>query len=172
MNQDPVYQKLREISWRRALTEAEQAELRAWLLTHPEAQAEAETDAALSAMLAKLPAAPVPSNFTARVLQAIEREADASAKAQARPRDSWWHAFLPRLAVACVVLLGGGLLWQQQHNKQKDLAHVAREVASADLLSDPNVLTHFDEIASLMPVETTPDESLLAMSEDLIALSK
>lgn len=171
MNQDPVYQKLREISWRRALTEAEQAEWRAWLLTHPECQAEAETDAVLSAMLAKLPDAPVPSNFAARVLQTIEREAGAAAKAQARRRDSWWHIFLPRLAVACVVLLGGGLLWQQ-HNKQTDLTHVAREVASANLLSDPNVLTHFDEIASLMPAETTPDESLLAMSEDLMALSK
>ncbi len=172
MNPDPVYQKLREISWRRPLNEAEQAEWRAWLLTHPEAQAEAEADAVLNAALAKLPDAPMPSNFTARVLQAIEQEQAAAARPKAPPTTSWWHAFLPRLAVVCVVVLGGLGLWQQQRAKQKDLTHVAREVASADLLSDPNVLTHFDEIASLTPPEASPDEALLAMSEDLMALSK
>jgi hypothetical protein len=39
MNQDPVYNRLRELSWRRPLTENEQAELRAWVAAHPEAQA-------------------------------------------------------------------------------------------------------------------------------------
>lgn len=172
MIQDPVYQKLREISWRRPLTEPEQAELRAWVLAHPEAQAEVEAEATLSNTLAKLPEAPVPSNFTARVLQAIEREAVAASRPKAAPIKSWWHIFLPRLAVACVVVLGGVLVWQQQLTQQKDLARVAQEVASAKLLADPNVLTHFDEIASLMPAESTPDEGLLAMSEDLLALSK
>jgi hypothetical protein len=126
----------------------------------------------LSAALAKLPDAPVPSNFTARVLHAIERANAAAARPREQPTTSWWRAFLPRLAVACIIVLGGLGLWQQQRAKQKDLAHVAREVASADLLSDPNVLTHFDEIASLTPPEASPDEALLAMSEDLMALSK
>ena len=72
MNPDPVYQRLRELGWRRPLTAAEQVELRIWLAAHPEAQAEAEAEAALNQALTRLPAAPVPSNFTARVWQAIE----------------------------------------------------------------------------------------------------
>jgi len=36
MNPDSTYQRLREIGWRRPLTEAEQAELRAWLAAHPD----------------------------------------------------------------------------------------------------------------------------------------
>ena len=43
MNPDPVYQRLRETGWRRPLTAAEQAELRAWLAAHPEQQADAES---------------------------------------------------------------------------------------------------------------------------------
>jgi plasmid stability protein len=172
MNPDPVYQKLREISWRRALTEAEQAEWRAWLLAHPETQAEAEADAVLNAALAKLPDAPMPSNFTARVWQTIELEKANTTHSKPQPAAAWWRALLPRLAVACVVVLGGLGLWQQQRAKQKDLTHVAREVASANLLSNPSVLSHFDEIVSLTPPEASPDEALLAMSEDLMALSK
>src|SRR6185295_18846010 len=103
MNNDPVYQRLREIAWRRKLTAAEQAELRAWLATHPEATAECEIDFALDDALAPLPDAPAPSNFTARVLQGIEREAMQSAP---RPKNwAWvWRVLVPRAAVAMVVV--------------------------------------------------------------------
>jgi len=102
MNQDPVDQKLRELNWRRELTAAERAELRTWLAAHPEAQADWQTEAALSKFLARLPDAPVPSNFTARVLQAVERETRTSERAPQRAR--WWHVFLPRAAVAASVV--------------------------------------------------------------------
>lgn len=169
MNPDPVYQKLQEISWRRPLTEAEQAELRAWLLTHPEAQTEVEVDAALSAALVKLPNAPLPSNFTARVLQTIEREASRERVVVESP---WWRMWLPRFAVALVVVGGGFFAWQNQASKQQELTNAARQVANTELFSDPSVLTDFEVIASLSPAESVADEGLLAMSADLIELGK
>ena len=53
-----------EALWRRKLSEAGRNALRA--------QPELELEARLTAALAKIPDAPVPSNFTARVLAAIE----------------------------------------------------------------------------------------------------
>src|SRR4051812_34142338 len=72
---DPVFQRFREISWRRKLSQAEQAELRAWLLAHPASVPEWQAEARLSENLAALRDVPVPSNFTSRVLQAIKTEA-------------------------------------------------------------------------------------------------
>lgn len=171
MNPDPVYQRLREIGWRRRLTEAEQAELRAWLAAHPEAQADVEADAALDAALEKLPDAPVSSNFTARVLQAIEQEA-AKEKRRSPRKIFWWQVFWPRAAVATLVVGGGLFFWQGRLAKQQELTSAARQVARAELLSDPVLLADFEVIASLSPAESVADEGLLAMSEDLMALSK
>ena len=167
MNPDPVYQRLREIGWRRRLTPAEQAELRAWLIAHPEAQADVAADAALDAALEKLPDAPVSSNFTARVLQAIEQEEAKENRKSPRRTYLWW-VFWPRAAVATLVVGCGFLFWQHQALKQQELASVAREVANVQVFSDPSVLTDFEVIASLSPA----DDGLLALSEDLMALSK
>ena len=70
MKGEPIQNPLRELVWRRKLTEAEHAGLRA----QPETQADLELESRLTEALARLPDAPVPSNFTARVLQAVERE--------------------------------------------------------------------------------------------------
>lgn len=170
MNQDPKYQKLREILWRRPLTEPEQSELCAWLAAHPEAQAEVEAEDRLNAALAQWPEAAVPSNFTARVMQAIERDATVAQRAPA-PRPSWWQVLRPRLAAATAVLLGGFLIYQ--HNagiQQQELTNAARQVAAAESLSDPAVMADFEVIASLSPMAVVADEKLLALSDDLLAL--
>ena len=102
MNHDPAYNQLRELNWRRKLTAAEEAELRACLAANPEALEEWKTDAALGEVLDRLPEAPMPSNFTARVLQTVERETAERARA---PRWSWsWRVLLPRAAVVVAVL--------------------------------------------------------------------
>src|SRR5688572_5741555 len=103
MNPDPNYERLREIGWRRPLTEAEQAELREWLATHPEDHSDAEVEAALTQALANLPEAPMPSNFASRVLEAVEREAQPVTPKGLFVSVPWWRSFLPRIAVAVVV---------------------------------------------------------------------
>ncbi|MEY2466714.1 MAG: hypothetical protein QOD03_1235, partial [Verrucomicrobiota bacterium] len=74
------YNQLREKNWRRKLTAVEQTELRAWLAAHPEASADWEAELSLTETIVRLPDAPVPTNFTARVLQAIEQEASVDAR--------------------------------------------------------------------------------------------
>src|SRR5438105_13622263 len=74
MANDPLYNHLREINWRRKLSAAEARQMRQWLEGHPEAHADWEAELALGEGLGRLPDAPVPSNFTARVLQAVGRE--------------------------------------------------------------------------------------------------
>jgi anti-sigma factor RsiW len=172
MNPDPVYQRLRETGWRRPLTTAEQAELRAWLAAHPEHQADAETDAALSRALAKLPDAPMPSNFTARVLQAIEREAATADRAAAKTSPAWWRVLIPRIAVASVVVGVGAIAYRHHQTvKQAELADAAKNLvtgAGAAPLSDLAVLADFETIRSMGQA----DEGLLALSEDLMSLKQ
>jgi len=107
------YNQLREESWRRKLTPAEEAELRAWLADHPESRMDWDMDSRLTHLLGRLDNAPVPSNFTARVLQAIEREAASEAR-QTAPKRNWFlHSFLPRTAAAMVVLAAGLLAYNE-----------------------------------------------------------
>ena len=159
MNQDPVYKRLRELSWRRPLTESEQAELRAWLAAHPEAQAGWEVEKHLSAMLQQLPDAPVPSNFTARVLQAVAQEAAAAGQ---RPGFQWawrWRVFLPRTAAA-VVVVGLGLF--AYHRYDAGLATDVRIVAAVPEVPKLEVLEDFEAIRRLGSTPQ-PDEELLAL---------
>jgi len=169
MNPDPVDQRLRETGWRRPLSEAEHAELRAWLASHPELQAEAETDAALTQALAKLPEAPMPANFTARVLQAIELDAANTERAAAKT-SPWWRILIPRVAVATVVVGVGAMAYRHHQTvKQEELAIAAKNlvtVAGATPLPDLTVLADFEAIRSM----SQADEGLLALSEDLMAL--
>lgn len=170
MKPDPVHQKLREIAWRRRLTPAEQAELQAWLAAHPEAQREAELDAALEAALEAHPPVPVSSNFTARVMQAIEadarREADSSA-----PVRQWWRKLVPRLAIASCVLAVSALAYRQYLvGKQKELVLAAQEIAGAQPLANTAVIQDFDVIRHLPSPSFAADEKLLALSDELLAM--
>ena len=173
MNHDPVYQRLREIGWRRALTEGEQAELRAWLAAHPEAMADIEVETALDAALAKSPNAPVSSNFTARVMAAIEQDEAAQRRAGSQPRPAWWRVFIPRFAVATVIVVCVALGYR--HNttvEQNELVSAAKQIAEGRALSDMAVIEDFEIIRNLYPPETSVDENLLAMSDDLLALNR
>jgi len=111
MTNDPLERHLRELSWRK-LTHGDQARLRAWLAAHPEAQADWESEAALTEALTQLPDVPVASNFAARVLAAAEREAPDRRRRAPGAVGFWrWlaHGWWPRVALAGLAL-GAGLL--------------------------------------------------------------
>lgn len=173
MNHDPVYQRLREIGWRRALTDAEQAELRAWRAAHPDAQEDIEQEIALNAALDKSPNASVSSNFTARVMAAIEREEAGQLRADSPRKPTWWRMFLPRFAVATLVIVCVTLGYRHRATVQRmELVDAAQQISEARALSDMAVIEDFEIIQSLNSVETTADENLLAMSDDLLALNR
>src|SRR5437879_4269236 len=113
MMNDPVYNHLRELSWRRRLAAREEAELRTWLAAHPEAQAEWEAEAGLNDALGLLSDAPLGSNFTARVLRAVQLEAAASVRRRRRLQIIWWARLAARPGLAVIVAAAGFFSYQQ-----------------------------------------------------------
>jgi hypothetical protein len=160
------YLELREIAWRRPLTADERSSLQGYLLVHPDAHIEWEEDAALNQLLANVPDAPLSSNFTARVLQAIDLEELREERKQRA--ESWLsrlRSWLPRFAVAGLVAGLGGLGYQQyqihsQEQKAKYLDTLVAGVASS--FPDTKIWEDFDAIAKLQPaVVSASDDRML-----------
>ena len=148
----------RESLWRRRLSEVERAGLRA--------TPELELEARLTEALARLPEAPVPSNFTARVLAAVELEEARSDRAAARPRWSWnWHTLLPRFAVAgAVILLAGfGLQMHERERQRADLARSLSLVAAAPAAPSVEALENLDAIQRMGQPARADTELLAAL---------
>jgi anti-sigma factor RsiW len=164
MTNDPLYHHLRELSWRRKLTPAEAAELQAWLAAHPEARENWEAEAGLNEALGRLPDAPVASNFTARVLQAVEREtASERRRRQRKWRFAEWLRWLPRAAVAMVILGVGLISFQRVRSPHyRSLVQSVAAVSRVSSLPSPEILEDFDAIRVSNPTPAA-DEELLAV---------
>ncbi|HNQ72532.1 MAG TPA: hypothetical protein PKN95_02875 [Verrucomicrobiota bacterium] len=168
MKSDPVYQQLQETLWRRPLTAQEAAARRAYLAQHPELQADAAAEAALSAILAQQPSAAMPSNFTARVLRVVAAERQSSPPGWR----SAWRRWRPRLAIAATVLATGWVVQQQRlKHQQQALALAAQEMIRTPALTDPQTLADFEIIRQLPQPTVVADEKLLALSDELLALT-
>lgn len=157
------YMELREAAWRRPLTAAEQTGLQDWFSAHPEARADWETETALSAALLRLPDAPVPSNFTARVLGEIERDAAA----QHAPAGVWrgveWRRWWPRAAAgACAVVVAVVGLQFHQAASRATLARSVVAVSSVAPTLSPDALADYESIRRLSPAPGA-DTELLAL---------
>jgi anti-sigma factor RsiW len=168
MANDPLYHHLLEKSWRGKLTPAEEQQLRAWLSAHPEGKVDWEAEAALNELLCRLPAAPMPSNFTARVLKAAALETKAGEQQIAGSRIWTWRSrWLPRIAFASVLMAAGVISYHQgvvfrRANLAKSAAASVAVVSDVSSLPSPEVLTNFDAIYALN--RTPPaDEELLAL---------
>jgi anti-sigma factor RsiW len=158
---NPLSQRLRESGWRRKLSPSEAAELRAWLAAHPEAEADWEAEAALNEALGRLPNCPVPSNFTARVLQAVQ----GTASARRAPRVTRWAWIRRALLPAAAALVLGLVLASREQRVVRQRSELARNVAAVSdvaAMPDPQLLRDFDAIRSLG--QTPPaDEELIAL---------
>lgn len=157
------YRELMEASWRRPLTEAEEARLQAFLAAHPDEQAKWESELSLNQLLEQLPDVPVASNFTARVVQAAQREA---ARPAARPfLQRLRHWLMPRRATGVAwagVAVAVCVTWFAVHQAEttrraNELVVISRAVA---VVSDPSVRENFDAIQRLPYAE---DEELFAV---------
>lgn len=161
--QDKHYQEIKEAGWRRPLNPAEEAALQKFLAEHPEAREGWGEEAALSRLLERQPNVPVSSNFTARLLQAVQH-------APARPawRD-WFSHWLPesrawRVALCSMVVCAGVLSfheYQVMHRIRmaRDLAGVSRVAA----LPPVEWLKDFDTINSISQVKVADDDLLAAL---------
>lgn len=160
------YQALIEAGWRRSLTDDEQARLDAWLRAHPEGHNEWESESTLNRLLQQLPDVPVSSNFTARVLRAVERESAAVVQRESlfdRVKQ-WFSRPAPRVAWALLIagLLGFGY-HQHQTNVRGEMAKGLSVLANVAALSDPAVLQDFEAIQRLSQSAPSDDEELYAL---------
>ena len=160
---DSEYRELVEASWRRSLTHEEQSRLNAWLATHPNLQLDWETEAALNQTLAGLPEARVSSNFTARVMQAIDAE-DLKASRQPSFRAALQALFrtrAPRLAWALLLVM---LVWFGMHQHQKasreELATGLSALVHVAALPDPKALQDLDAVQHLSQLPPREEEEL------------
>jgi hypothetical protein len=122
-------------------------------------------DGQLRRLLSRLPDAPVSSNFTARVLQAIELEE--------KRRSQWhffnwsWRVFVPRaMGTALVFCVAIVTLHQYEISAQRrELASNVAMVATQPMPS-LEALKNFDAIQR-MSQTAHPDNELLALASDM-----
>ena len=160
------YTQLSEAAWRRPLTGEEKARLRSHLIDHPGAHDGLEEEVALSKLLSDLPDGPISSNFTARVLKSIELEGRTE-RTQGPP--TWLvrlRSWLPRFALAALVVGLGGLGFQQHqlYSLREKAASVEFVSKMATTLPDVQMWEDFDAIAKLgqTAVPSSQDEILWA----------
>lgn len=164
------YLDLRELAWRRELTEDEKSSLQAYLLIHPEVQQDWDQEILLNQALAAIPNSPLSSNFTAQVLEAVYLEERQHRSGTAMPWLARLRLWLPRVAVATLVVGLGGLGYQQHrlHSLQEKVKSVGMVTDLATALPSVQMWQDFDAIANLaQPQPHTPsqDEILWAALE-------
>jgi anti-sigma factor RsiW len=166
---ESVFDELTRLSLKRELTVDERAKMEAVLAAHPELREQWDEEAALSATLKTTPDVPVSSNFTSRVLAAIDIEERATER---QKRTLSWrerlHLFRARIATGfalAVVLLWSGYQYhdKQQEQKLADVRAFSRELAS---VPNPEILKDFDAINQMRQVSAVADDDIL------VALSK
>jgi len=116
----------------------------------------------LRELLSHLPDAPVASNFTVRLMQAVEFEESRSSR---RRNFRWnWHALLPRIAVAAALVLFAGLTFHhfELTSQRTALAKNVAFVAESQPLPSVDVLDNFDAILRMIQ-PAHADEELLAL---------
>jgi len=121
----------------------------------------------LRQLLARLPDAAVASNFTARVLQAVEREEMRAAR---RSIFNWnWHAWLPRIAVASAVVTFAGLTFNhyERVSQRKSLANGVALMVAETKMPDLEALKNFDAIRR-MSQPARADNEMLALASALM----
>lgn len=163
--QDENFQKIKEAGWRRALDRDEDAALQKFLAAHPEAKAAWREEAALNQLLQRLPATPVSSNFTARLMQAVQT---------APPRRTWRDWFAPaewlpanrswRVAM-CSMIVASGLFSFHEYQVLYQI-RMARQLASVSRMATlPPVdwLKDFDTINQINQVKVADDDLLAAL---------
>ena len=143
----------RETLWRKNLSPAEHGALKG--------SPELELEARLTAALLKTSDVQVPSNFTARVLAAVDLEENRATRSH-----DWtlnWRQLWPRFAVAAAVLIFAGVSIQryESHAHWITLAKTVVRLASSQPLPSIEVLENLDAIQR-MNLPARADGELLA----------
>lgn len=147
---DSAYEQLAAAAARRELTASEKAQLEAWLGLHPETREAWELERRLTLSLQRLADLPVPSNFTAQVLQATQRSIRQRPDSVltgwlrwVRNRGHGWQLGVAGSALALIVTL--------QVHQTHQRAELARSLAALPVsgLADVELWRDFEQINAL-----------------------
>jgi len=159
---DQSYQHLKEQSWRRKLTPAQEKCLQDYLSAHTEARQDWEQETRLNKLLRDLPRVAVSSNFTARVMQAAQRTPLKKTSWLARmispfDRVTRW---LPRYAAAALVASGVALVSFHQYQVRQHLK-IASDFVKVSQVAE--YMKDFETIDRLSRVQVSDGELLSAL---------
>lgn len=162
---DAEFQALKLEAQRRPPTPGEQAQLQRFFATHPDAREDWEEDAALTRVLRDLPEATLSSNFTALVLNAVEREAG-----QRTPSHRWpgWlrlWTWRPRARMATVLVVMALCVLTYHQYRASARAELAESVAVVSSVAalPSDVLQNVDAISLATPGVEVDVELLMAL---------
>lgn len=154
------------------LNDEEKFRFESLVSSDPELRAKWEQELALNDLLAKVPSAPVSSNFTSLVMQAVENEKRAVVR---KTSTRWFRFGFARVAagLAFVFVIGLGLYTRYEKTRQTELATGLKDLTAVASVIAPKgsgveTLQDFDAIQKLSRV---PQNSELDM-ELLLALQK
>ena len=169
---DAAFDQLLDTALRRKLTAEEEAQVKACLARDPQARVVWEEQMALSQLLNRLPDAPLASNFTAQVLQAVERDSPRQRRAAKFFR--WFGLRRPaqRVAAACLAVVIAALSYGQYQSARRErmalalhrLAPHFDSPSQAVALAPDELWNDFDAINRLPP---PTDEALLAVLKEV-----
>jgi anti-sigma factor RsiW len=169
---DAAFNQLLDTALRRKLSAEEEARVQAFLARDPRARAVWEAEMALNQLLNGLPDAPLASNFTAQVLQAVDRD---SRHRRASKLFRWVGLRPPaqRYAAACLAVVLAALgYWKYESVRRERMALALHRLAphfdtpsTAVALAPDELWRNFDAINRLPQTQT--DEELLAVLKEV-----
>ncbi|MBI1176411.1 hypothetical protein GC207_03125 [bacterium] len=156
MNQHELEQLI-DLARRRPLTHDEQARLTHLLEADPAAWPDRDDELALTRMLRGLPDAPLASNFSARVMQAIDLEEAVAARTR-KPSSPAWRRWFIRLAGATAIVAISAISWiQYQHWQRAETAQSVKFITEVAAVPSVDILRDFDAVQSLSHVPPLAD---------------
>lgn len=158
-----TYNQLKEKSWVEPLSAEERAELRQYLAANPELQQDWDEEASLTIALNRLPNVAVSSNFTALVMQAVQRYETQAERKRSLWRSFWRFGRLPKFAVALAMFCLGTLSFHEyQQVARAKLAADVKEFAETAPIPQVDWLKNFDTIEQMSKVQVADNELMMA----------
>ncbi len=126
------------------------------------AEPDLELETRLTEGLGQIPNATVASNFTARVMAAVDREEAARAASSQRPWN--WRVLLPRVAATAAILVFTGTVWERYEvrSQRSMLVRNIAQVTYSKQVPSLDAIYNFDAIQR-MSQPVTADKDLLAI---------
>lgn len=163
-----------EKSLRGQLTPGEAAQLKAHLATRPDLRAQWEEEMALHELVRQLPDAPVSSNFTSLVMQAVAREEQIAARAEAPAAEGFmvWlrRHFAQITASTAVIAVTAFLVMQQQQSvtsretvvadSRQEMAEQIKAMATVAPVPSVDALKDFEAINRMSQIQSSPEADM------------